>query len=152
MKLESALPRKFSLARRLLRVLVIALTVIFFFGAIIVPFEIDDPNTTIHNYFDGIWWASTTVSTVGYGDKVPVTLGGKIVGMFLQLTGAAIFFGALVGTITVYLHHAQTDYRWRRLHGRLDELEKEHKSFHSKLDFLVKNRDTTLKKPRQWGL
>lgn len=152
MKLDAAQARNFPLARRLLRVLVIALTVIFFFGALIVPFEIDDPNTTIHNYFDGIWWASTTVSTVGYGDKVPVTPGGKIVGMFLQLTGAAIFFGALVGTITVYLHHSQTDYRWRRLHSRLDELEKEHKSLHSKLDFLVKNRGTGLKKPHQVGL
>ena len=152
MKLESAHSKNFPLARRLLRVLVIALTAIFFFGALIVPFEIDDPNSKIHTYFDGIWWASTTVSTVGYGDKVPVTLGGKIVGMFLQLAGAAIFFGALVGTITVYLHHAQTDYRWKRLHGRLDEMEKEHKSLHSKLDFLVKNRGSVLKKPRQVGL
>jgi voltage-gated potassium channel len=152
MNLEAAHSRNFPLARRLFRVLVIALMVIFFFGALIVPFEVDDPNTTIHNYFDGIWWASTTVSTVGYGDKVPVTVGGKILGMFLQLTGAAIFFGALVGTITVYLHHAQTDYRWKRLHGRLDQLEKEHKAIHSKLDFLVKNRETSVKKPRQWGL
>jgi len=136
----------------LLRVLVMALTAIFFFGALIVPFEIDDPDAKIRNYFDGIWWASTTVSMVGYGDKVPVTPGGKIVGMFLELVGAAVFFGALVGTITVYLHQTQTEFRWKRLHEKLEQMEKENKALHSKVDFLVKNRGAVLKKPRQVGL
>ena len=152
MKLESALPRKFPIARRLARVLVIALMFIFFFGAIIVPFEIDDPNTRIHNFFDGIWWAATTISTVGYGDVIPVTTGGRIVAMLLQLTGAAVFFGALVGTITVYINQTQEDYRWKRLQEKFDRMEKDHKTLHNKLDFLVKDKGSSLKKPRQWGL
>ncbi|RCK12594.1 hypothetical protein DT075_09645 [Bacillus licheniformis] len=41
------------------------------------------------NVFEGIWWALITVSSVGYGDFVPKTALGKIVGMLLILIGAA---------------------------------------------------------------
>jgi voltage-gated potassium channel len=152
MKVKPARPFKFPLARRLVRVLVIALTLIFFFGAIIVPFEIDDPNTKIHNFFDGVWWATTTVTTVGYGDIVPVTTGGKVLGIILQLIGTAIFFGVLLGTVTLFVNHVQEDHRWKRLDEKLDRLETDNKTLKNKLDFLVKHQQTTAKKPRPWGL
>ncbi|HEX9817384.1 MAG TPA: potassium channel family protein [Patescibacteria group bacterium] len=152
MKIKPALPRKFSLARLLLKVLVIALTFIFFFGALIVPLEIDHPDSTIHNFLDGIWWSAATVSTVGYGDVVPVTVGGKILGIILQLTGASIFFGALVGTLTVYIHHAQDSFRWKRLDEKMERLENDSKVTQRQLDFLIKNQQAANKKPRPWGL
>ena len=40
---------------------------------------------------DAIWWAVATMSTVGYGDAVPSTLPGKILGGFVMLTGIALF-------------------------------------------------------------
>ena len=36
------------------------------------------------------WWAITTVTTVGYGDVVPHTAGGRIVGALLMLTGLSL--------------------------------------------------------------
>lgn len=36
------------------------------------------------------WWALTTVTTVGYGDVVPVTTGGRLVGAALMLTGLSL--------------------------------------------------------------
>jgi voltage-gated potassium channel len=152
MKVKSAHPFKFPLARRLARVLVIALVFIFFFGAIIVPFEIDDPNSKIHNFFDGVWWATTTVTTVGYGDIVPVTWGGRVVGIILQLTGAALFFGVLLGTVTLFINHTQEAHRWKRLDEKLDRLEADNKTLKNKLDFLVRHQQTTAKKPHPWGL
>ncbi|MFP7170529.1 potassium channel family protein [Terribacillus sp. 7520-G] len=42
-------------------------------------------------YFDGIWWAFVTASTVGYGDIIPETLHGKILAIILILSGAGLF-------------------------------------------------------------
>ena len=52
-------------------------------------------NSNIHSFSDGIWWALTTVTTVGYGDRFPVTPEGRVIAFFLMLTGVA-----LVGVIT----------------------------------------------------
>jgi voltage-gated potassium channel len=40
--------------------------------------------------FDGIWWAMTTISTVGYGDQFPETTPGRIVGMGLMVLGPVL--------------------------------------------------------------
>lgn len=41
------------------------------------------------NYSDSIWWAFSTASTTGFGDIVPVTVEGRLVGMFLMVVGLA---------------------------------------------------------------
>jgi voltage-gated potassium channel len=48
--------------------------------------------------WDGVWWAFTTMTTVGYGDKFPVTVLGRTVGMAVMLVGIgsiAILTGAV---------------------------------------------------------
>jgi len=45
---------------------------------------------TFPNLFEGIWWAFVTATTVGYGDYVPDSIGGKILAILLILTGGAI--------------------------------------------------------------
>lgn len=40
---------------------------------------------------DGVWWAIVTISTVGYGDYVPETVTGRIIGMLLIISGIALF-------------------------------------------------------------
>ncbi len=42
---------------------------------------------TIRSMWDGIWWAIVTVTTVGYGDKYPVTPYGRIIGLTLIIAG-----------------------------------------------------------------
>lgn len=46
---------------------------------------------TFSNAFEGLWWSLVTMSTVGYGDMVPQTLFGKILGGVLILTGIVMF-------------------------------------------------------------
>lgn len=53
-------------------------------------------NSTIRTSFDALWWAVSTMTTVGYGDTVPVTPEGKVVAMVLMVTGVGLF-GVLTG-------------------------------------------------------
>lgn len=61
------------------------------------------------------WWAVTTVTTVGYGDIVPVTDVGKLIGMGLMLVGV-VFFGLITSTITAFITRGQLKHEARRKH------------------------------------
>lgn len=60
--------------------------------------ESGNPEAKITNLEDAFWWAIVTVTTVGYGDLYPVTLGGKIVAAMLMVVGIAIL-GVLISTL-----------------------------------------------------
>lgn len=52
----------------------------------------------------GMWWAAVTLTTVGYGDKVPRTLGGRLIGLVWMFAGLFIISGftaAVTSTLTV---------------------------------------------------
>jgi voltage-gated potassium channel len=55
--------------------------------------EVDGSN--IKNFGDGLWWATTTVTTVGYGDRFPITTEGRFLAALLMITGIS-----LIGVIT----------------------------------------------------
>ena len=146
----SILVRRFPLARRLSKILIVIFTLTIFAGMVVIPFEMQADNTTINTVVDGLWWAITTVTTVGYGDLVPVTTGGRVIGAFLQISGA-VMFGTLVGTITVYLNQVQENYEWRRIHEKLDRMEDNVNTLRHKTDFLIKQKEST-KAPQRWRL
>ena len=52
-------------------------------------------SSNIKNFGDGLWWAITTVTTVGYGDKFPTTMEGKFLAVGLMIVGIS-----LMGVIT----------------------------------------------------
>jgi voltage-gated potassium channel len=51
--------------------------------------------SNIKNFGDGLWWAVTTVTTVGYGDRFPTTTTGRVLAVCLMLVGIS-----LMGVIT----------------------------------------------------
>lgn len=61
----------------------------------ILAFE-NEKESNIKTPFDAIWWAFSTITTVGYGDKYPVTVEGKLVAIVLMVTGVGLF-GVLTG-------------------------------------------------------
>lgn len=57
---------------------------------------------------DAIWWACTTMTTVGYGDHYPVTGEGRLVGVLLMIGGIALL-GTVTATLASWLVEAVTD-------------------------------------------
>ncbi|HCC84164.1 MAG TPA: hypothetical protein DEP87_00545 [Candidatus Pacebacteria bacterium] len=135
----STLPKQVFHYQKFRRIVVILLSVAIFLGVIVVPFEMNAPGATIHNLFDALWWATTTVTTVGYGDRVPVTVPGRVVGILLQIIGG-LLFGSVVGTFTVYLNRSRDEYYWQRLFERVDRQTTEIEELHKLVNFMVKDR------------
>ena len=70
----------------LLSVLAVALMYIFVSGLVMF---VNEPNT-FDNFFDALYWATTALTTVGYGDVYPVTDLGKFISMASSLFGIAV--------------------------------------------------------------
>jgi voltage-gated potassium channel len=51
----------------------------------------NDVNSNIKTAEDAIWWAYVTVTTVGYGDKYPITTEGRFIAIILMTTGVGLF-------------------------------------------------------------
>lgn len=73
--------------------------VLEFGGAGIVFAEAGHPEANIQTGGDGIWWTFVSITTVGYGDRVPVTPLGRAIGFFVLVLGLAVF-GAFTGYVT----------------------------------------------------
>jgi voltage-gated potassium channel len=61
------------------------------FAAIAVMNFEDLPESNIKNADDAFWWAFVTMTTVGYGDKYPLTTEGRIIACVLMVAGAGAF-------------------------------------------------------------
>lgn len=120
--------------RKILLVLLIAVVVL---GLIIAPIESGATGAKILNEGDGLWFAITTVTGVGYGDVVPVTTLGRIVAALLEVFGV-VLFGAVMAFVSVELLRYEEDFNMRRILTRLDEQDKKLDELKKHLDYLVK--------------
>lgn len=72
------------------------------FGALaVLVAERRSPDANITNASGALWWAYVTITTVGYGDRFPVTNVGRVIGIFVMTAGVGLF-----GTLSGFL--AQT--------------------------------------------
>lgn len=72
--------------RRAVGLIVTVATVLAFVAAVIL--RLIDP--AVGTFGDALWWAVSTVTTVGYGDVVPESTGGRFVAAGLMLTGLGL--------------------------------------------------------------
>ena len=82
--------------------LIIAILMLLFSSIAILQVETAE-NSNITTAEDALWWAFVTITTVGYGDKFPVTTEGRIIAMFLMTKGVGLFgiFTAYVASLFV---------------------------------------------------
>jgi voltage-gated potassium channel len=104
---------------------VLAAGVLVFVCAGLVTFaERNAHGANIHNFGEGLWWAIVTVTTVGYGDRYPVTAFGQGVAVLLMLTGIGLI-GTLTATVASYFVQEKTnatDERLERIESLLSQL------------------------------
>lgn len=113
-------------------------------GLAVVPIEVrSGRGGNFRTAEDGVWWAVTTMTGVGYGDLYPVTTAGRAIGVIVEVFGV-LLFGSIVAIVSVELLRYQEDYYVRRMFKRTDELEMKLDEMKKQLDFLIK--DKTSKK------
>ena len=120
-------------------------------GMLILDAEKGVAGANIRTPSDALWWGYVTITTVGYGDRFPVTLPGRVIGIFLLTAGVALFsvFTGFIANAFLAPRRrpierlrgarrndplaeleairrlvAEQDDRSRELHGKLDDLER----------------------------
>ena len=96
----------------------------------------DSADSNIKTPGDASWWGVTTITTVGYGDKYPVTAEGRIVAVILMVAGAGLF-----STFTAYVASMFMEPGPDKKESDIVLLRNEIKLLHEKLDKVLVNKD-----------
>lgn len=124
---------RFSLARTTQAVVIAAAVLVFISAVAVLDAERPAPNANIRGLDDALWWAATTVTTVGYGDRYPVTGLGRLVAVALMLVGISLL-GLVTASVAAWFvsltTKADTDEE-QAIEERLGRLEQQLAAIHS---------------------
>lgn len=124
MKLKRKIYRNLNKNRHILQLLknIIIIFLVVLAGAIaVLSVEYNNINSEIKDFFDAIWWSLVTITTVGYGDLVPVTFWGRIIGIIFIFLGFTIF-----STFTAFIASNFIDKKIKERKGLNKITEKNH--------------------------
>ncbi|MGW0736938.1 potassium channel family protein [Streptomyces sp. NPDC002851] len=109
------------------------------FGALaVLEVERDHPEATIRSLEDAIWWAFTTMTTVGYGDMAPTTGLGRVLAIGLMLSGIALL-GVVTANIAAWFiaRFEKDDAEERRQTAAIEALTEEVRSLRAQVAALT---------------
>jgi voltage-gated potassium channel len=100
------------------------------FSSIAILVTETSPESNIKTAEDAVWWSVSTITTVGYGDRYPVTTPGRLVAVILMFCGVGLF-GTLSGIVALWFLGERESNRTselmlqeiRMLHEKVDRLQ-----------------------------
>jgi voltage-gated potassium channel Kch len=114
-------------------VTLVAATALLLGGTALWLIEREEPSRTVDSWGDSLWWAATTLTTVGYGDHIPVTTAGRLIAVALMAVGVAVLGGVAAVVALVVAQavaaaeeralEAETEAVEHRIEARLDALD-----------------------------
>jgi len=89
------------------------------------------------SYGESIWWSLVTVTTVGYGGIIPVTVYGKLIATVTMIFGIG-FIGIMTSTITNYVKDKNTKTEETKKNAEIEALKEQVEQLNGKIDQLLK--------------
>jgi voltage-gated potassium channel len=103
--------------------------VVWFFSAVAILGVETDTEANIRTASDALWWSFTTITTVGYGDKYPVSTEGRLIAGVLMVAGVGLFgtFTAAIASAFVTAEDKDSELKQIRseiadIHAKLDQV------------------------------
>lgn len=123
---------RYVLARRaestVLAVLLVSMLIVLFSSIAMLQVE-DVDGSNIRTAEDALWWALVTITTVGYGDRYPVTTEGRVIAVGLMAAGVGLF-----GTLTAFVASWFLEPDEKKVESELDDLRTELRAIRALLD------------------
>ena len=105
--------------------------------AAIIVRRVEPSSSGFDSFGDSLWWAVVTITTVGYGDLVPVTVEGRIAAGVLMVGGLAVL-GSIAATLGAYLNaEERASARAEREDVTVETVLSEVRRLHTKVDAIA---------------
>lgn len=114
-----------------LAVVLLSSVLLMIFSAIAILYVERVPEANIKTPSDALWWAIVTITTVGYGDKFPVTTLGRLIAAVLMVAGVGLF-----GTFTGYVANFFVEDEQQRTDNDMETLISEVRQLRQKIEEL----------------